>query len=274
MSSTRTQCNTQCWDHLNSREEKEILLNVWAFGSHLLEGLLTIETRTYSPPLWLSLIRGETTSMSVSMVTQDNADSGVPPEESDKKVNGGPNGLTIETKNLLWRMSTRRFDTSRPEWIYGQLAINSEIAYRVRPKSQRTDERSQNDLTCFADPVRRGGLGWRLRIGRHHVLRGFVPKYVTNFDRSLSFESFIVSMVWMSESGLIIHLSFVRLIRLKARPIQAAVTSSQSETLNVNEKSLREQWKSIDSSLVSIESLLAHNNVITIRMLLIAINCY
>jgi hypothetical protein len=76
--------------------------------------------------------RGETTSMSVSMVTQEGAESGALQEESDKKANGGPNALTIETKNLLWRMSTRRFDTSRPEWIYGQLAINSEIAYRVR----------------------------------------------------------------------------------------------------------------------------------------------
>ena len=85
----------------------------------------------------LFLQRGETTSMSVSMATQDNTEAGAPAEELDKRTNGGPNGLSIETKNLLWRMSTRRFDTSRPEWIYGQVAINSENPYRVSTVSNR-----------------------------------------------------------------------------------------------------------------------------------------
>jgi hypothetical protein len=73
--------------------------------------------------------------MSVSIVTQETAESAPLQEESDKRTSAntpiGGNGLTLETKNLLWRMSTRRFDTSRPEWIYGQLTINSETPYRV-----------------------------------------------------------------------------------------------------------------------------------------------
>jgi len=67
------------------------------------------------------------------MVTQDTAESAALQEETEKRSNTPTNGnaLTVETKNLLWRMSTRRFDTSRPEWIYGQVAITSEIPYRV-----------------------------------------------------------------------------------------------------------------------------------------------
>jgi hypothetical protein len=80
-------------------------------------------------------IRGESTILSVSIVTQETAESAPLQEESDKRTSSNTpisgTGLTIETKNLLWRMSTRRFDTSRPEWIYGQLTITSEAPYRV-----------------------------------------------------------------------------------------------------------------------------------------------
>lgn len=71
--------------------------------------------------------------MSVSLVTQDTAESAALQEDGDKRSNApiGGNALTVETKNLLWRLSTRRFDTSRPEWIYGQVSISSEISYRV-----------------------------------------------------------------------------------------------------------------------------------------------
>ncbi|CAG2170061.1 unnamed protein product [Oppiella nova] len=126
--------------------------------------------------------RGETTLMSVSMVTQGDAEGNPPPEETDKKGNGGPNALTIETKSLLWRMSTRRFDTSRPEWIYGQLAINSETPYRIQFEGEASDG-------------------------------GFALDDITFYD------------------GL-----------CQTRPLQAAVASNtQSDNLNVNEKSLREQ---------------------------------
>ncbi|CAG2108770.1 unnamed protein product [Medioppia subpectinata] len=109
----------------------------------------------------------------------NNAEGGAPPEEADKR---GQNALTIETKNLLWRMSTRRFDTSRPEWIYGQLAINSEIPYRIQFEGEASDG-------------------------------GFALDDITFYD------------------GL-----------CQTRPLQAAVASNtQSDNLNVNEKSLREQ---------------------------------
>lgn len=59
---------------------------------------------------------------------QQRADSEEETESKEKK----PGSLVVESKTLLWRMSTRRFDTSRPEWIYGQVTINSENPYRVR----------------------------------------------------------------------------------------------------------------------------------------------
>lgn len=82
-------------------------------------------------------IRGESTLMSVSLVTQDSGETAALQEEGDKRTSGS-NGLMIESKTLLWRMSTRRFDTSRPEWIYGQVAINSETPYRVKHKLIKT----------------------------------------------------------------------------------------------------------------------------------------
>lgn len=60
-------------------------------------------------------------------MTQQRADSEEETESKEKK----PGSLVVESKTLLWRMSTRRFDTSRPEWIYGQVTINSENPYRV-----------------------------------------------------------------------------------------------------------------------------------------------
>lgn len=66
--------------------------------------------------------------MSVSLVTQDTESALNEEAETAKKA------LVPEIKTLLWRMSTRRFDTTRPEWIYGQVTVASETPYRVRKR--------------------------------------------------------------------------------------------------------------------------------------------
>ena len=74
--------------------------------------------------------------LSVYVITIENQETNSLTEDDEKKstnVQGGTNSnLGLETKTLVWRITTRKFDSSKPEWMYAQVAVNPETSYRVR----------------------------------------------------------------------------------------------------------------------------------------------
>lgn len=57
--------------------------------------------------------RGEATALSVIRVE-------LTPPEGEK-----------EQRLVVWKMATKKFDTSRPDWMYGQVSVATLTAYRV-----------------------------------------------------------------------------------------------------------------------------------------------
>lgn len=58
--------------------------------------------------------RGEATALSVIRVEL------MPPEGQEK-----------DQRLVVWKMATKKFDTSRPDWMYGQVSVATLTAYRV-----------------------------------------------------------------------------------------------------------------------------------------------
>lgn len=58
--------------------------------------------------------RGEATALSVIRVEL------TPPEGQEK-----------DQRLVVWKMATKKFDTSRPDWMYGQVSVATLTAYRV-----------------------------------------------------------------------------------------------------------------------------------------------
>lgn len=71
--------------------------------------------------------------LSVYVITLDNQDVNSLTEDDEKKSGGGSAGsnLGLESKALVWRITTRKFDSSKPEWIYAQVAVNPDTPFRV-----------------------------------------------------------------------------------------------------------------------------------------------
>lgn len=58
--------------------------------------------------------RGEATALSVVRVELMPAEG----QEKDQRL-------------VVWKMATKKFDTSRPDWMYGQVSVATLTAYRV-----------------------------------------------------------------------------------------------------------------------------------------------
>ena len=70
--------------------------------------------------------------LSVYVITMENQDTNTLTEDDDKK-SGNPSGSTsgLESKALVWRITTRKFDSAKPEWMYAQVAVSPETSFRV-----------------------------------------------------------------------------------------------------------------------------------------------
>ncbi|XP_064479533.1 MAM and LDL-receptor class A domain-containing protein 1-like [Ornithodoros turicata] len=81
--------------------------------------------------------RGESSTLSVFRVAE------VPPgTEAD------PN--TPAMRSLLWRLSTRRMDTSRPDWRYAQVKVPVDSAFRIQFEGEATDGGfALDDITIY-----------------------------------------------------------------------------------------------------------------------------
>ncbi|KAH8035736.1 hypothetical protein HPB51_008103 [Rhipicephalus microplus] len=64
--------------------------------------------------------RGESSTLSVFQAPE------APPAGDD----GATNGNAAAPRTLLWRLSTRRMDTSRPDWRYGQVKVAAEAPFK------------------------------------------------------------------------------------------------------------------------------------------------
>ncbi|KAL1477266.1 hypothetical protein MTO96_035875, partial [Rhipicephalus appendiculatus] len=65
--------------------------------------------------------RGESSTLSVFQAPE------APPAGDD---GGASNGNAAAPRTLLWRLSTRRMDTSRPDWRYGQVKVAAEAPFK------------------------------------------------------------------------------------------------------------------------------------------------
>lgn len=66
--------------------------------------------------------RGDATTLSVVFILVETVEADSPDQKA-KETDGA--------KTVLWRISTRRLDTTRSEWIYGQVSVPTESPYRV-----------------------------------------------------------------------------------------------------------------------------------------------
>lgn len=94
----------------------------------------------------LFIFSGDSTVLSVYIITTDAAETNALTEEEDKKPSGSSNSGAsgsssggLETKTLIWRITTRKFDSIKPEWIYAQVAIGVEGSYRVQFEGEASD---------------------------------------------------------------------------------------------------------------------------------------
>ena len=73
--------------------------------------------------------------MSVYVITLENQETNSLSEDDEKKSGGGVGGsgqpMGLESKALVWRITTRKFDSSKPEWMYAQVAVSPETSSRV-----------------------------------------------------------------------------------------------------------------------------------------------
>lgn len=112
-------------------------LDVSPFGSHHLEGMI-FSGCAFSLALFLGrlihclFLRGDSTVLSVYVITMENQDTNTLTEDDEKKsAGGGGSTAGLESKALVWRITTRKFDSAKPEWMYAQVAVNPETSYRV-----------------------------------------------------------------------------------------------------------------------------------------------
>lgn len=81
--------------------------------------------------------------LSVYVITLENQDAtNTLTEEDDKKSGaGGGSGSAsgLESKALVWRITTRKFDSAKPEWMYAQVAVVPETSYRVQFEGEASD---------------------------------------------------------------------------------------------------------------------------------------
>lgn len=85
--------------------------------------------------------------LSVYVITMENQDAtNTLTEDDDKKSGGGGGGGAgsgsasgLESKALVWRITTRKFDSAKPEWMYAQVAVVPETLYRVQFEGEASD---------------------------------------------------------------------------------------------------------------------------------------
>jgi len=77
--------------------------------------------------------RSESTQLSIYQTTEgDTGDADI--GDSPPKEGGDSEGNRV----LLWSIQTRKFDTRRPQWYYGQVSINAETPHQVSRSNQES----------------------------------------------------------------------------------------------------------------------------------------
>ncbi|KAJ6225385.1 hypothetical protein RDWZM_003930 [Blomia tropicalis] len=107
--------------------------------------------------------RGDSTVLSVYVITLENQETNSLSEDDEKKSGGGVGGsgqpMGLESKALVWRITTRKFDSSKPEWMYAQVAVSPETSYRVQFEGEASDggfaldDITYYDGTCQTRPL-------------------------------------------------------------------------------------------------------------------------
>ncbi|XP_027199540.2 LOW QUALITY PROTEIN: MAM and LDL-receptor class A domain-containing protein 1-like [Dermatophagoides pteronyssinus] len=91
--------------------------------------------------------RGDSTVLSVYVITMDQkegtnalseeGESEPAPAKPKPSPSNGQAGL--ETKTLVWRITTRKLDSVKPEWIYAQVSVTSELVFRIQFEGEAMD---------------------------------------------------------------------------------------------------------------------------------------
>ncbi|KAK8757476.1 hypothetical protein V5799_004893 [Amblyomma americanum] len=88
--------------------------------------------------------RGESSTLSVFQAPE------APPAGDDAPPAGTNGGASATPRTLLWRLSTRRMDTSRPDWRYGQVKVQAEAPFKIHFEGEATDGGfALDDITMY-----------------------------------------------------------------------------------------------------------------------------
>lgn len=62
-------------------------------------------------------------------------------DEENEKPKPSTNNVQpgLEIKTLVWRITTRKLDAVKPEWIYAQVSVTSEFIYRIQFEGEAMD---------------------------------------------------------------------------------------------------------------------------------------
>lgn len=86
--------------------------------------------------------RGESSTLSVFRAAE------VPPSGDDAAPSSS--GGAAAARTLLWRLSTRRMDTSRPDWRYGQVKVPADAPFKIHFEGEATDGGfALDDITMY-----------------------------------------------------------------------------------------------------------------------------
>lgn len=72
--------------------------------------------------------RSESTMLNVYLMTENGDTGDADVGETAPKEGGEAAGNQV----LLWSIQTRKFDTRRPQWYYGQVTVNAEAPHQVK----------------------------------------------------------------------------------------------------------------------------------------------
>lgn len=87
--------------------------------------------------------RGESSTLSVFRAAEA-------PPAGEEPAAASSNGNGAAPRVLIWRLSTRRMDTSRPDWRYGQVKVPVEAPFKIHFEGEATDGGfALDDITMY-----------------------------------------------------------------------------------------------------------------------------
>lgn len=91
-----------------------------------------------------------------NQLSEDGGEDGAQNNGNPKASKGQSNGSQgLETKTLVWRITTRKLESIKPEWIYAQVSVAMETPYRIQFEGEAMDGGfALDDITYYEGSCR------------------------------------------------------------------------------------------------------------------------